>query len=78
MRESRLAVVDLVLGVVVDVLGGDAVRGEPRRLLLVEEGLGAALALGIERHRAVVQLSEVRGEVVVFHGGFKSRPAGSR
>src|SRR5581483_7940461 len=70
----RLAVVAVViLGVVVQVLGRDAVGGEEGLLLRGEKGLRAALSLGEEPDRLVVQGAKSLAEIVVLHTAEASR-----
>ena len=71
-RQSRvpawLAGGGKVLGVVVEVLGGQPVRGEKRPLIRGEIGARVPLAVGVEAAGFVPQGTQFFSEIVVFHG----------
>ena len=67
LLEARFAAVVLVLGVVVKVLGGQAVGSEPGPLVGREESLRAASPLGVKPDGPVVELMKSLGERIVFH-----------
>ena len=65
---AGFAVVMVVLGVVIEILHGEAVGREEGRLVGGEVGACAGLAGGVEFDGLVVERAESVGEVVVFHG----------
>jgi hypothetical protein len=60
-------VIVVILGVVVDVLGGDAVGGEKGAFLGGQQRGGLAFALCVEGNGIVVDGAERLGEIVVSH-----------
>src|ERR1019366_3599527 len=64
---AGFATADLILGIVIQMLGGDPVGREKVRFATLEIAGGIALALRVLLDRVVEESTELGGEVVVFH-----------